>query len=497
MKIVSINGQAPGEYFRQWGKNVLRLDENDGEHLNEILQYGAYSIRVSHTHDVPPASASDTYVLESANGQQVTVEMPWLFAPRGEFGLGQWPLDMVESTEEFVAHCQWKSDTEILVNGYAAGGSDITSIPVPAGGRRAADAEFTREIMEKRDMVAELYKANGGAGYFEKPRGRRDQQLEIIVPHQDHAEVKQMGDRATFIHLDSFVGDWKEEVIAGTDHACANSDRLVLDMRGNGGGYIDQIEWLTTHLFPDRTQPFEYSLPGRFLASSPARQELSERMADFNADYFGDPSLCWWGYEAACLLDVYSGATLSDKFWMSVTGVVENRGGVPESLTQEVTFLPYDAKYAPGSDPIACPGKFRDDTLVIFSNGTGASAGHFFPEIIRDQAVMVTAGGYLGEPLVSGIARGGAVWAMNGFEAWVEQYFQFFYGPATDPLPYLVRDADSYIEQPAAYKSDLSSLYVDDFPVGDLHIDVWTNSPGSDAYVYGKVLNAVQKWKSK
>ena len=55
MKILSINGVEPGEFFRNWGSTVLRFDENDGEHLNEILQFGAYSMRTSTTHDVPPA----------------------------------------------------------------------------------------------------------------------------------------------------------------------------------------------------------------------------------------------------------------------------------------------------------------------------------------------------------------------------------------------------------------------------------------------------------
>ena len=47
-------------------------------------------------------------MLETRNGQRLTVELPWLFAPRGAFGLGQWPLS--ESTAEVTAECQASSD---------------------------------------------------------------------------------------------------------------------------------------------------------------------------------------------------------------------------------------------------------------------------------------------------------------------------------------------------------------------------------------------------
>ncbi len=497
MKIISINGEEPGEYFRQWGRNVFRMDENDGVHLNGVLQYGEYSVRIYVTHDVPPATASDTYVLESANGQQVEVVMPWIFAPRGTFGADQFPLAWSNSTAEFDAVCQAPSDTQILVNNPPFGILDEAQAKLRASGVQAGELEFAREIMEKRDAVAGLKRANGGAGYFEKPHGQMDQQLEIIVPWSDGAEVKQMGKRATFIHLDHFVGDWKDEVIAGTNHACENSDRLVLDMRGNGGGRIDQIEWLVTHLFPDRTMPAEYSTPGRMLASSVGRNELSVRLTDFFTDFWGLPGVCIHGYEAACWVDIFSGEVLTDKFWMSNNTVNELRGGQLETLTQWAGFRNSSQAYAAGADPIACPGKFEDDTLVILSNGTGASAGHFFPELIRDQAVMVTAGGYVGEPLVSGIARGGAVWPMEAADTWPEQYLQFVYGPVADPMPYPVRSIETFVEQPALYKTGLGGLYVNEAPVGDIHVDVWASSPGSDAYVYGKVLNAVQKNSKK
>ena len=426
--------------------------------------------------------------------------MPWVFAPREDFGLSQWPLSYSDSDAEFTQRCTAFS----LPYRYYGGAEAVAGASPLAAGRSSADAgeaEFSRELLEKRNAVRALYAAHGGPGYFELPPGRQGQVLETIVPYTDGAVVKQLSDRATIIRLDSFVTDWKEEVIAGTDHACANSDRLVLDMRGNSGGYVSQTEWLVTHLFPDRTLPRDYSIPGRYLGSNTGRNELVEAATQFTADII-TPALgydCWVGYEAACYVEPDTNLPLSGSNWNAVDTVVEVRGSVAETLSPLFAFRNFDDKYAPGSDGIACPGKFQDDTLIVLSNGTGASAGHFFPELIREQATVVTAGGYLGETLASGIARGGAVWRMVNFESLVEQdlYNYFGYGPATDPLPLMRRDVEVYIEQPAAYLPNGIDLHVEQAPVGDVHIEVWADSPASDGYVYDRAINAVQKKKGK
>ena len=295
------------------------------------------------------------------------------------------------------------------------------------------------------------------------------------------------------------MGDWKDEVITGTNYACANTKRLVLDMRGNGGGAISKTEWLASHLLPDRTTPREYGLYGRFLGSHPGRNELVERMWQDVQDYFL-PNFgieCAYGYEAGCFVDIENNEPLTGSNWNAVNTVEEERGGVMEVLSPMVAFRSFNPDYQPGIDPIACPGKFEDDRLIILSDGTGASAGYFFPEIIKDQAVIVTMGGFAGEDLVTGIARGGAVWRMNYGESWSEQELEQWYGPASYPLPILRRDVETYIEQPALYLKDLTRIQVRQAPVGDIHIDVWADSPASDGYVYNRVLNAIQKIKVK
>jgi hypothetical protein len=101
-------------------------------------------------------------------------------------------------------------------------------------------------------------------------------------------------------------------------------------------------------------------------------------------------------------------------------------------------------------------------------------------------------GGYFKEPLVVGIARGGAVWAMSGFESFIEQDLSF-YGPMTDPLPILRRDVEVFIEQPGLYLKNNIELEVNSMPEIDYHVDVWADSSISDGYIYDRVINVIQK----
>ena len=498
-RVVSINGVPVLDYFRAYGTGVYRYDENASQGLNEVLQNAAYSIRVSTTHDVPPDRPADTFVLETRTGETQTVEIPWVFAPRAAFGLGQFSLQASPNTEAFNRICQLPSDVSLSASSIGAGdGPDGRGMA--GGALLQGAAEFTREIMEKRNMVARLEQQNRGAraSYFEVAPGQKGQQLSIVVPKSDGAVAYQLSDRATVIRLDDFVGDWKDEVIAATTYACEHSDRLVFDMRNNNGGFVDQITWLTTHLLPERGPLRDRALRGRFLNSDPGRNELAERMEAWSTDptRIGFTEGCWWGYEAGCYLDPISEQPLTAPDWYTQQNF-ESRVGKLESLTPEVLFRPFRPDYAE-SKPIACPGKFTGPNLVIFSNGTGVSAGYFWPALMRPDATIVTAGGFVDEPIVFGVARGGAVWGMNNFEAWVEQFLEQYYGQATQPLPFLVRNVDSFIEQPGSYmQGTVADLYIDDPAIGDAHIEVWSDSPETDGYVYDRVLRAVQAGKAK
>ncbi|WP_239490946.1 S41 family peptidase [Luteitalea sp. TBR-22] len=485
-RVVSINGTPALEYFRQYALGTFRFDEDASQGLNEILQNAAYSIRTSVTHDVPPDRPADTFVLETRTGRRLTVEIPWVFAPREAFGVWQWPLDWVFSTEEFRAQCSWISETAWISGDFGAASGSIGASSRGDAFRRGA-AQFRDELMEKREMAARLDREYHGrrADYFEVAPGLARQPLQVIVPKSDGAAAYQLGGRTTVIRLDDFVQDWRDEVVAATANACQNSDRLVFDMRNNGGGYVDSMSWLVSHVLPDRTRLKDRGLGGRFLASNPGRNELVSRMEDWSAANGSD---CSFGYEGGCMVDPATEQPLAAG-WYTQGNETEERGGQSELLTQRFLFRDWQGM----AEPIACPGKFSGENLIIYSNGTGASAGYFWPALMRPDATIVTSGGFLGQPPVLGIARGGAVWGMNDFEAYIEQYLEYFFVPASNPLPYLIRWADSFMEQPGPYMRGESSLYVDDPARGDLHIDVWSDSPRTDSFVYGRLLEAVQR----
>jgi len=488
MRVVSINGVEPLEYFRDYGRHVYRVDTNDGEQLNEVLQNAAYSVRSSTSHDVPPPQADDTYVLENKQGRRVTVTMPWVFAPRAAFGLFQGQLPV--STAMFQQSCLTRSSAAIVAG---AGLLQASTADGQSGDQGRTDEVFL-ELRQKREMAQRLRKVHGGnssSGYFEVPPGLRGQGLDVVVPKADGAVAYGLSDRATILRLDDFGQDWKQEVIAATNHACECTDTLIIDMRNNAGGSIKSLDWLTTHLFPEFTAPQQYSLIGRSLRGNIGRDELVDRATTYSNNRFGVGSCSLW-YEAACFVDPLDGQPLPD--W-SQGATVEVRGGAPVSLNRRSAFRNFDDAYQPGQDPIACPGKFKGRTLIVLSNGTGLSAGYFFTELIRDQATVVTAGGRIGEPLVTGIARGGAVRGLN-YEAYLEQYFiRYGFGPAADPLPFIVRNVESYMESPGVYTSDLATLHANKVSYGDIQIEVWGDSPETDLYVYRKVLNAVRSNK--
>ena len=701
LRVISINGVDPLDYFRSFGRDVLRFDRNDGENLNEILQNGSYSIRTLRRHDLAPDRASDTYVFEAANGEQLSVEMPWVFARRSAMGL--WPSFEAysSSSSSFKSFClqpsaskpnpfdlpepstlhfspgsgqftvslnddgldgtygavinwaefgignlypadddtarvsdidggafdgfpflgnnysssqiwvgvdgyitfgypDWSSDNRdanrftagppriavfftdldtncvgdvyadvradrvvitwsgLSIYGVCSGDRSIEAqavlhsngeielnydqVGLPVGligiaegwsqgpynridysndvpdtfntgvvfeqfsgsfsastsvgsvvkssrdSLNEGEVRFARELFEKRGLVAKLRGNSKGrrAEFFDVPPGRTQESLPIVVPKNNGAVAYQLDD-TTIIRLDYFAEPWEDEVVAATNFACESSERLIIDLRNNGGGSPQLVSWLTRHLFPERTAPSIFATNFRVLRGNPVLEELSQRAYDYNG-----PG-CWTGLEAECFMNTLTGNPMSREDWENT--IEGERGGVPELLSP-LAYVPFNGSYEiPGSYPIACPGKFRDDTLIVLSNGTGASAAHFFPEGIRNDATIVTMGGYRNEPLVSGIARGGYTGSMS--EVWPQTvaFYASIYGPPIEPMPAFERNVSSNVEFRGLYDHGLTDLYVDAEPRGDVHINVWSDSPATDAFVYGKTVQAVKSAK--
>jgi len=492
-RVVSINGEDALEYFRQFGRTQLRLDTNDGLNLSAVLMTSDYSLRLDTRYDFTPQNAFDSYVFEDTDGNTTNIQIPWLFAPRSHFSSGD-PL--TSSTSEFIASCTTPGPALTLAR---------------ATDKKGILEQFNKNLLssndqgrlEKANVVSRLMQQNSRRGtetdFYEVPPDQLGLFIDELVPWTNNARVLTLPeDGTTVIRLANFGVDWQEQVRAGTEHACSNSDQLILDLRGNGGGSSTHSTWLIRHVFPDAINPTGSRWIQSYL-NKPALQELLLRSSLYTANEFSE-FVCWIGFEAACYTDAASGQQMSninDQDWALDQIRHENRAGVLEPLTRKFWFNEainngYNFDFT-GYDPISCPGKFKDDNLILLTNGLSMSAAYFFTESMRDRVTIVTIGGYVNEPLVSGGARGGALFSQR-YASDVEQALASLFGPPVDPLPQFSRDVNTDAEVGGAiYRANGIDLHVDNVPYGDIQIPLWSDSPETDGYVYRQVLGAVSE----
>jgi len=495
-RVVSINGVETLDYFRQFGQTQVRKDENDGLNLSEILTNSEYTLRLDTRYDFTPQNGFDSYVFEDTDGNTTNIQIPWLFAPRSLFSSGD---SLTTSTNEFVTRCT------------APGPASVQS--------RTTDKNRTLEQvsknllnppgdpnrLEKAQVISRHMQQAPRRGiatdFFEVPPDQLGQFVDELVPWSNSAKVLNLpSDNTTVIRLANFQSDWQEQVRSGSEHACSNSENLILDLRGNGGGQPTHATWLIRHLFPDATSP-SVSRWVQSIVNEPGVQELAYRSSVFVANEIGE-FVCWVGYDAACYTDAATGQQLSnvdDQNWVLDQLRYEERAGVKEPLTRkfwlnEAFNNGYNFDFT-GYDSISCPGKFKDDKLILLTNGLSISAAYFFTESIRDRVTIVTIGGYENEPLVSGGARGGGIFSQRGVSD-AEQFFAYDYhipfGAPIDPLPEFSRDVNTFAEMGGAiYRANGIELHVNNVPYGDIQIPLWSDSPETDGYVYRQVLSSV------
>lgn len=495
-RVVSINGVDTLEYFRQFGRTQLQVDPNDGLNLSAILTTSDYSLRLDTRYDLTPENAFDSYVFADTDGNTTSIQIPWLFAPRTMFSSGD-PL--TSNTSEFLARCTAPGPASSP--SFTEGSSEdfeqlINSPSIPT-------MEPIKQ--EKTQVVARLIQQTSQRGtatdFFEVPPEQLGQFVDELVPWTNSAKVLTLPeDSTTVIRLANFQGDWQQQVRAGTEHACANSDQLLLDLRGNGGGQPTHSTWLIRHLFPDATSP-SGSRWNLSILNESGVQELALRASTWVNNEFGE-FVCWTGYDAGCITDAATGQQLSnvsDQDWALDQLRFEDRAGVSEPLTRKYWYNEafnngYNFDFT-GYDPLSCPDQFKDNKLIVLTNGLSYSAGYFFTESVRDRVTVVSIGGYSGEPLVSGTARGGGIFSQRGVSN-LEQFLAYGatppFGDPIEPLALFSRDVNTFAEMAGAiYRKNGVDLHVDNVPFGDIQIPVWSDSPDTDGYVYRQVLAAV------
>ncbi len=576
-KVVSIDGQTPVDFFKAWAPVRYGFDDNQSAVFNRILE-GGFSFGAGRQ-QILPVPGSHVFVLEKKNGEQTTVELPWAFADWAriaETGAVLNKLDdqlrgaltnrgfaLPKNTQEFVDLCLAERDPDTL--------------QLPGDN---TDEIFLFKSRLIRAMTSPKIRTQGE---FQEVPGNEYGKDITILSENPHVQTKVFEKDTTVIKLADFDGEGgttsfsrpESGIISATNYACQNSDRLILDLRNNNGGSAVNVAWLAGHLFPDEADyRFKYFFVDRLI---PSILRENDHLYAYNVAeialaqlFFGpeiDNGLCLVGaadYPGAfCAtmptlalfatnpLDIQSNYILNGGYAdgepveferYRVTDPTDLRNvwyqdlgnyGVPrgnnvEDITPVYTdgfltesyILGDSTLPVPYNQPIACPGKFKDESLIVIVNGGNCSAGYFFPEALLGKATFVTTGGYLNEDNVLGSCRGGLVQGSDGLvlaqrrlEALVKDTLVgglslefwaniFVFGPEGDNVVFDLTAGEfvlpsrviNFVHEPlATHRKELDgTLSLDDPPAtADIQVNVWTVDDNTDGFVYRRVLKAV------
>jgi hypothetical protein len=502
-RVVTINGLPALEYFRRYASEQ-KTHEDAGGSLNGILTNFDYSLRGGSAHDFVPQRPADEFVFETAAGTRQVLELPWVFLLLEPF-LGDEVLPASASTQEFSDLCR---------TAFAPGSAANAGVELPDArwGLRdeALDSWRTRTLAaltRVAPMAARSSAEPSTAGaersaprlassnqpYYEMPPEQAGQDIQEIIPLTNSAQVLQFGEDVTAIRVFDTIA-WVDVAREGVEYACDHSQRLIIDVRNNGGGNDTVIRWLHHYLFPEQGQLTNAGLlPLRLRNDDPVFNEI---MFNFGlaAQYLPELGLpaCALPFAPGCITDVDTGSPVpvSEVDWFLTRPWREKRGGRNISLSRQFG-LPNIG--TPAFDVASCAGRFKGDKLVFVTNGSNASGGYFLPAAFKGDGVIVNTGGYAGERMAMGRARGGATvsgafWsdAAQAIEAISDGQISFEHEVIA-----LQRPVDTQMETFGAYREDRRTLHILDPIEADLHVDVWTDSPGSEGFVYERVLRAV------
>lgn len=499
-RVVSINGVPVLDYFRAYTED-LKSHEDPGGGLNGVLTAVTYSLRLNGPFDFVPERPADEYVFESVSGERRALQLPWVFVPSSLL-LGDLAVPLTASTEEFVELCRLGPPEAPPADGEAALSRAARGIaPLAVDRERQLAVESLRAT---RTTVAPAPAAVAGAvpssrrpeqptSFYEVPPEQLGQGIELIIPLTNNAAVRQYDGHVTALQLLDTVG-WIDVARQGIDYACEHSDRLIVDLRNNGGGNDTVIRWLHHYLFPEQGQLVRGGLlPFRVRNDVPALNETLFNWARFMAEYAPELGVepCALFLTPGCLTDPATGAPLAAGYdWFAQPSVVEQRAGAQLSLSR---FVGLPNIGDPEFDSASCAGRFQGDDLVFITDGSNASGGYFLPASFVGEGVIVSVGGYVGEPMAMGRARGGATFPGGTWAPVAEAIEQVTEGAIhfEHELASFTRPVGTQMEMLGIYRRNRRQLHLE-HPVGaDLHVDVWSDLPGSEGFVFQRVLDAV------
>ena len=285
-RVISIDGVPIIDYLRNYAEVVRPVDGDAGNGLMEIIEFGTWSFRGG-IFGIFPEAPEIEIVLADRFGRKEVLVLPWVFQTYFDQGLAAPPP--TTSNAEFANLCftpgigfvppaEGGSDTDVAAMRNA---TNVRSLLTEVRNSSQRVALAPQRIALKNEM--KLVAGSGPSGrkdasfawgdFAEVPESKRNIDITEILPLTDGARVLQYAEDTVAIQLEDFIGPWIEEVEFGVDFACKNADRLVIDVRNNGGGFVGQVEWLTDYLYPQGSTA-NNRFVFRDLAASPRLNEL-------------------------------------------------------------------------------------------------------------------------------------------------------------------------------------------------------------------------------
>ena len=307
-RVVSINGVNAIDYFRNWAETVDQVDGDAGNGLMEILEFFTWSVRFG-SFGVFPRTQNIEMVVADRFGRRERLVLPWLFIPAADVGLvGGTPtssnlefqnrcftpgagffLSPVQPASQVASMSDATTAREVLAQAREIEGPRILAPEQIA--RRNRMARFSESAPDGRAI-----KLGGLGDFVEVPERKQNKDIIELLPTTDGARVVQYADDTVAIQLANFSQPWLEEVRFGVEYACANAERLILDLRSNGGGAVSLTEWLLDYLNPAGTLA-DRRLVSRDFAASPRLNELRTRALDAQQAFPPGPLASAWSQE--------------------------------------------------------------------------------------------------------------------------------------------------------------------------------------------------------
>ena len=174
--------------------------------------------------------------------------------------------------------------------------------------------------------------------FFEAPPGLYDAKVEFVAA-AGQVLVQQFRKKTTAIRFFDTVDnpDWVNTARLGVEHACENSDNLIIDVRRNNGGDDSSIEYLYKLLFPEVGSLKEAGkVLVRLRNDNAVLNESIVRQGEATRDLYGPLGFDCFFLDAACITDASNDMFIpgEELDWNTYPSVDEVRGGDLISLSR-------------------------------------------------------------------------------------------------------------------------------------------------------------------